>query len=120
MNLQCSRNRQAPFAPRHQRGVVLVISLIVLVALTLAGIALVRSTDTANVIAGNMAFRMGALQAVDTGVETAFTATTSDTGFFAAPSVATSTAEGQYFPIINECGSQPWVTRREKVGRCHR
>lgn len=92
-------------APHRQRGVVLVISLIVLVALTLAGIALVRSTDTANVIAGNMAFRMGALQAVDTGVESAFTATTSDTGFFAAPNVATTTVAGQYFPIINDANS---------------
>ena len=104
MNLQCSPTRQAPFAPRNERGVVLVISLIVLVALTLAGIALVRSTDTANVISGNMAFRMGALQAVDTGVESAFAATTSDTGFFAAPNVAASTAEGQYFPTINDAG----------------
>ncbi len=102
MNLRCSLSRHTRFAPRNERGVVLVISLIVLVALTLAGIALVRSTDTANVISGNMAFRMGALQAVDTGVESAFTATTSDTGFFAAPNVAASTAEGQYFPTIND------------------
>ena len=60
-------------APRRQSGVVLVISLIVLVALTLAGLALVRSTDTGNVISGNFAFRMAALQSVDTGVEAAFT-----------------------------------------------
>ncbi|MEI6302678.1 MAG: hypothetical protein WCR74_14645 [Betaproteobacteria bacterium] len=56
---------------RAQRGVVLFIALIVLVAMSLAGIALVRGVDTANLIAGNLAFRQGATQAGDTGLETA-------------------------------------------------
>lgn len=86
--------------PHRQRGVVLVISLIVLVALSLAGIAMVRSTDTGTVISGNAAFRMGALQAVDTGVEAAFTATTATAGFQAQPTTAVSTTGGQYFPVI--------------------
>jgi Tfp pilus assembly protein PilX len=86
--------------PHRQRGVVLVISLIVLVALSLAGIALVRSTDTGTVISGNAAYRMGAMQAVDTGVETAFTATTDTAGFQASPTIPVTTASGQYFPVI--------------------
>lgn len=86
--------------PRRQRGVVLVISLIVLVALTLAGIALVRSTDTGNIISGNMAFRMAALHAVDTGVESAFTAITTSTGFSSNPSVETSVTGGHYYPVL--------------------
>ncbi len=53
---------------------VLFIALIVLVAMTLAGLALVRSVDTANVIAGNLAFKQSTLQAGDIGVETAITA----------------------------------------------
>ena len=85
---------------RRQTGVVLVISLIVLVALTLAGIALVRSTDTGNVISGNFAFRMSALHSVDTGVEAAFTAITSASGFAASPTVETSTTAGRYSPIL--------------------
>jgi Tfp pilus assembly protein PilX len=40
-----------------QQGVVLLMALIMLVALTLAGIALVRSVDTTNLIAGNLAFK---------------------------------------------------------------
>ncbi len=56
-----------------QNGVVLLIALIVLVAMTLAGIALVRSVDTTNVIAGNMAFQQSATQSGDTGVEAAIT-----------------------------------------------
>jgi type IV pilus assembly protein PilX len=54
---------------RRQRGVVLFISLIMLVAMTLAGIALVRSVDTTNLIAGNLAFKQGATLAADNAVE---------------------------------------------------
>lgn len=54
-----------------QRGVVLFIALIVLVAMALASIALVRSIDTGNIIAGNMAFKQGATLAADGGTEAA-------------------------------------------------
>jgi type IV pilus assembly protein PilX len=57
--------------PKRQHGVVLVLTLIVLVAMTLSAIALVRSVDTGNVIAGNMAFKQGATQAGDAGTEAA-------------------------------------------------
>jgi len=63
------RGRGAPES--RQRGVVLMIALIVLVAMTLAGIALVRSVDTSNIIAGNLAFQQAATHAGDTGTETA-------------------------------------------------
>lgn len=56
---------------KRQRGVVLFIALIVLVAMTLAGIALVRSVDTSNVIAGNLAFRQSATHSGDAGIEAA-------------------------------------------------
>ena len=56
---------------RRQRGVVLFISLIVLVAMTLAGVALVRSVDTTNLIAGNLAFKQGTTLSADAAIETA-------------------------------------------------
>lgn len=56
---------------RRQAGVVLVIALIVLVAMTLAGIALVRSVDITTQIAGNLAFRQSGTQAADAGIEVA-------------------------------------------------
>ena len=66
--------RTASSAPRaRQGGVVLMMALIVLVAMTLAGIALVRSVDTSNVIAGNLAFQQAATNAGDGGTETAVT-----------------------------------------------
>ncbi len=59
------------FSRARQRGAVLFISLIVLVAMTLAGIALMRSVDTGNLIAGNLAFRNAAINASDGGLEAA-------------------------------------------------
>lgn len=58
-------------APSGQRGVVLLIALIVLVALTLAGVALIRSVDTANLIAGNMSFHQSATQSGERSTEQA-------------------------------------------------
>jgi hypothetical protein len=55
----------------RQRGVVLFIALLVMVALSLAGIALIRSADTASIVAGNLAFKQAAAAAVDRSVEQA-------------------------------------------------
>lgn len=57
--------------PARQRGVVLLISLIVLVAMTLAGVALMRSVDTAVGVAGNLAFKQSAIQVADKGTHSA-------------------------------------------------
>lgn len=55
----------------RQRGVVMMVALVVLVVMTLAGIALMRSMDTTNLIAGNMAFKQSATHSADSGVEAA-------------------------------------------------
>ena len=68
------QNRKPPSLGLKQRGIVLFVALIALVAMTLAAIALVRSVDTANVISGNLAFRQGGMQASDIGIEAAVTA----------------------------------------------
>src|SRR5450830_2196439 len=54
-----------------QRGVIMLIALITLVAMTLAAIALVRSVDTTNIIAGNLAFQQSATNSGDIGSEKA-------------------------------------------------
>ena len=64
--------RQTSFAARQQ-GVVLFIALIVLVAMSLAGVAMVRSVDTSLGIAGNLAFKQSAIQGGDVGVREAYT-----------------------------------------------
>jgi Tfp pilus assembly protein PilX len=60
-----------PSAPRGQRGVVLLLSLIVLAAMSLAAVGLTRSVLTSNRVAGNLAFQQSALQSADRGLETA-------------------------------------------------
>jgi len=57
--------------PARQHGVVLMISLIILVALTIGGIALVRSVGTTNIIAGNLAFQQAATLSGEAGTEAA-------------------------------------------------
>lgn len=58
-------------SPQRQHGVVLLIALIMLVAMTLGGIAMIRSVYTTSLIAGNMAFRQSATQSGDAGIEAA-------------------------------------------------
>lgn len=55
----------------HQRGVVMFIALIVMVALSLAGVALVRSVDTTTAVVGNLAFRQAAMLPANLAVEEA-------------------------------------------------
>jgi len=57
----------------RQNGLALVVALIVLIAMSLAGTAIVRSVDTSFLIAGNLAFRRGATTSADAGVEAART-----------------------------------------------
>jgi Tfp pilus assembly protein PilX len=66
-------NRIARVPRKAQRGVILFVALIVLVAMTLTGIALIRSVDTNVLVAGNLAFRQGATSAADWGIEAART-----------------------------------------------
>ena len=61
---------------KAQDGVVLFIALIVLVAMTLAGIAVMRSVDTNVLIAGNLAFRNAATSAGDANWQDTFNPTT--------------------------------------------
>jgi Tfp pilus assembly protein PilX len=58
---------------RAERGVVLFIALIVLVAMSLAGLALMRSVDSGTLIASNLAFRQNATHSGDVGIEQART-----------------------------------------------
>jgi type IV pilus assembly protein PilX len=67
-----------PFSQRRrqhmhsrQKGVALLITLIMLVVMTLAAIALMRSVDTTNLVAGNLAFQQTSYHAADTGTEQA-------------------------------------------------
>jgi type IV pilus assembly protein PilX len=69
--------RNSPLGRLHQMqrkkqlGVVLFVALIVMVALSLAGIALIRSIDTTTSVSGNIAFRQAALLQANWAIEDA-------------------------------------------------
>lgn len=54
-----------------QRGVVLFFTLIALLAISLAAVALIRSVNTSTLIAGNLAFKQSATSSGDAGIEMA-------------------------------------------------
>jgi type IV pilus assembly protein PilX len=56
-------------APGRHRGIILVVTLLVLVALALASVALLRSTDATTTVSGNLMLRQSAAWAVDRGIE---------------------------------------------------
>ena len=58
--------------PAAQKGVVLVFALIALVAMTLAALAMMRSTETSNLVAGNIGLKQGAAQEADRIMNVAF------------------------------------------------
>ena len=78
VHTQHLQHRHAP--ARRQRGTMLVISLIVLVAMTLAGVAMMRSVDTSAIVAGNIAFKQSSLNAADGGIQAGFTYLTTFSG----------------------------------------
>lgn len=56
---------------KQQRGISLIVVLIGLVIISFAAVALLRSTDTATLIAGNLGFKKAALASGDAGTEAA-------------------------------------------------
>jgi len=70
MNHSCPPRSATPAICR-QRGLSLLVALIALAAMSMAGVALIRSIDTNALIAGNLAFRQNSTTSADTGVEAA-------------------------------------------------
>jgi type IV pilus assembly protein PilX len=72
MNSKLSRAKFKPQLNTHkQQGLVLFIALVVLVAMTLAGIAILRQVSGGMGIIGNLAFKENATSAGDLAIETA-------------------------------------------------
>lgn len=60
-----------PSARRHHRGVSLLFALLTLAAMSLAAVALVRSVDTASLVAGNLGFKQASVAATGQAAESA-------------------------------------------------
>lgn len=56
---------------KRHNGFVLLVSLIMMIVMTLGALAMVRSLNSATLIAGNLGFRVAALNSADSGLEAA-------------------------------------------------
>ena len=63
--------RGAPAFGRRQCGASLFVAIVALAMMTVAGLSLMRSVDTATIIAGNMAFKNSSVSGADLGLEAA-------------------------------------------------
>lgn len=101
-----------PASIKKQHGVGLIIALIALISMTLAGLAIIRSVDTSNLISGNLSFRQATLHATDVGVETALTsldtivATSLDANYPASCAVGAC----NYYPIKQTINTEGMLT----------
>ena len=66
-----ARRRGFKVPKRAERGVVMFVALVVLIVMTLAGLAMLRQMSSGVSIAGNLAFKQGATAVADVGIEQA-------------------------------------------------
>jgi Tfp pilus assembly protein PilV len=92
----------------RQRGISLIVVLIALVIISFAATALLRSTDTATLIAGNLSFKKAALASGDASTEAAITWL--DANSANAILLADSIANGYYATSADNCDLTGSVT----------
>jgi Tfp pilus assembly protein PilX len=111
--------RLPPATRRAQSGVVLFIALIVMVALSLAGVALVRSIDTTASVTGNIAFRQAALLQANQAVEDAIGHIyAGDTALSASDMIDTKDNDvaNCYYAVYDVTGAMPDSTKTDQPG----
>src|SRR5437879_8142407 len=99
---------------RRQRGVTLFIALIVLVAMTMAAVAMMRPVDTATVVAGNIGFRQSAGNAADQGVQAAYAWLGANVG---GAGVSSDNAPSGYFSSVAAGEAPDWYANAASAAR---
>lgn len=97
--------RHVPAPKSNQRGVVLFIALIVMVAMSLAAVALMRSVDTTTAVIGNLAFRQASILPANFAVEDAAAgifADASPSGAARIPDLRVDNSGQNYFATHNQ------------------
>ena len=96
----------------NQRGVVLFIALIVMVVMSLAAIALMRSVDTTTAVIGNLAFRQASILPANFAVEDAAAALFADANTSGAARIADvrvdDVANNNYYATHNQGWDDPY------------
>jgi type IV pilus assembly protein PilX len=128
MNIACDHASRPGIrvCRQRQQGITLIVALLVLVAMTLAGVALMRSVDSGTLLSGNLAFRQSATASADRAMEAAIavlrgmsaTALESDggtgTGYYAALPAADKDFTGSATPT-NTADDFNWAANAAKI-----
>ena len=94
----------------RQQGVVLFIALIVLVVMSMAGIAMNRSIETSLGVAGNLAFRKSTLQGTEKAMSTAIAWLDNNRAKLNKVDLVNNTAVGYYLaPAKNKGSDNAWT-----------
>ena len=121
-----------PPSRRHERGVILIIALVVLIAMMLGALTMIRATDGATLIAGNFAFKQSTITSADSGSEAAaawifaqssgaLAASTKSQGYSAlVKSPTASQTWDEFFKLIptDEKCAVSWSTDKPPVPSC--
>lgn len=125
-----TRLRARPAARRSERGVVMFVALVVLIVMTLAGLAMLRQMSSGVSIAGNIAFKQGATAVADAGIEAGRNWLTVNSGLLGADAPANgyyATWAGNVDPtsadwapmwnavpdaLVTNSGSVRWIVQR--------
>src|SRR6185436_14610788 len=95
---------------RRERGMVLIVVLVVLAVTFLAGIGVMRAADTGNVVAGNFSFQQAAAQASDRALTDALTVVANRV----AGGAGNTAVVNQYLPLrstpVNSLGIPTSIT----------
>jgi type IV pilus assembly protein PilX len=86
--------------PTGNRGFVLIIALIVLAAMSLAAVALVRTVDTATLLARNISFKRDALNRNDVAIDAALTLFMSGNRFALNANTNTDDSVSNYSAVL--------------------
>ena len=100
---QRSGARAAPAG--RQRGVVLFIALIVMVAMSLAAVALIRSVDTSTQVIANLAFRQASIVLANWAIENASSALFAQYGGPRIADITTDLPAENYYGVHNLKGA---------------
>jgi type IV pilus assembly protein PilX len=102
------RSRRPTSPARRERGIVLLVSLVVLAAMTLAAISMMRSVITGNRVSGNLAFQQSATQSADVGIERAVAWLEANNGPVLNANVTRSASTPGYYASTQYVPGQSW------------
>lgn len=118
----CRANHRSPVSRKAAKGVILFMTLLMLVILTISGVAMMQIMDAGVSAAGNIAFRQASLRVADVGIEEARTWLQSQDASTlqsdqAQGASATQSNQGGYYassPLLFDPKTYSWTTCVDK------